>query len=137
MKAECQQGQLKAKLIPRSLYFWRNGLKNCNLDFIISKQKAMNKRDDQQVKREFWLRQGRQLLAIAVALFLVLLIAVVYKRRDLFGEYSKDTLVAVQLVVITAFIGFTAINWRCPSCKKYLGVDIYKRACRHCKTRLK
>ncbi|MBI4681808.1 MAG: hypothetical protein HY757_01710 [Nitrospirae bacterium] len=97
----------------------------------------MGKRDDQQVKREFWLRQGRQLLAIAAALFLVLLLSVVYKRHDLFGEYSKNTLMAAQLVVITAFIGFTAFNWRCPSCKKYLGKDIHKRACRHCKARLR
>lgn len=97
----------------------------------------MQKRDDKQIAREFWLRQGRQLLAIAVALFLVLLLAVVYKRHDLFGEYSKKTLITAQLVVITAFIGFTAINWRCPSCKKYLGGDIHKRVCRHCGTRLR
>jgi len=97
----------------------------------------MQKKDDEQIKHDFWQRQGRQLLAIAVALFLVLLPAVVLKRHDLFGEYSKNTLVAAQLVVIAAFICFTAFNWRCPSCKKYLGKDIYKRACRYCKTRLR
>ena len=98
---------------------------------------AMQKRDDKQIKREFWMRQGRQFLAIAAALFFVILMAVVYKRNDLLGEFSKNTLVAAQLVVITAFIGFTAFNWRCPSCKKYLGNDINKRACRHCNTRLR
>jgi heme A synthase len=98
---------------------------------------AMQKRDDIQIKREFLLRQGRQILAIAAGLFLVILMAIVYKRSDLLGEFSKDSLVAVQLVIITAFIGFTAINWRCPSCKKYLGSDINKRVCRHCKTRLR
>jgi hypothetical protein len=82
---------------------------------------AMQKNDDQHITREFWQRQGRQILALAAALFLVILLAVVYKRHDLFGEYS----------------GFTAINWRCPSCNKYLGKDINKRACRHCKTRLR
>jgi hypothetical protein len=97
----------------------------------------MQKKDDKQIEREFWLRQGRQFLAIAVALFLVLLMAVVYKRHDLFGEYDKNTLVAAQLVIIAAFIGFTAFNWRCPSCKKYLGKNISKRICRHCKTRLR
>ncbi|MEW6601625.1 MAG: hypothetical protein AB1499_11710 [Nitrospirota bacterium] len=98
---------------------------------------ATQKKDDDRITREFWQRQGRQLLAIAAALFLVLLPAVVHKRQDLFGEFSKNTLVAVQLAVITAFIVFTAINWRCPSCRKYLGVDIYKRLCRHCRTRLR
>jgi len=101
------------------------------------KTKAMIKNDDKQIAREFWRRQGRQILAIAISLFLVLLMAVVYKRHDLFGEYSKDTLFTAQLVVITAFIGFTAFNWRCPSCKKYLGNNINNRACRHCKTRLR
>jgi hypothetical protein len=78
---------------------------------------AMQKNDDQHITREFWQRQGRQILALAAALFLVILLAVVYKRHDLFGEYSKDTLVAAQLVVMSAFIGFTAINWRCVTCK--------------------
>lgn len=97
----------------------------------------MQKNNDEQIKREFWQRQGRQLLALAVAMFLVLFLAVVYKRSDLFGEFSKGSLMAAQLVVIAVFIGFTAINWRCPACKKYLGHDIYKRACRHCKTRMR
>ncbi len=98
---------------------------------------AMHKRGDTQIKREFWLRQGRQFLAIAVALFFVILMAVLYKRNDLVGEFSKNALVAGQLSVIIAFIGFTAFNWRCPSCKKYLGSDINKRACRHCNSRLR
>ena len=97
----------------------------------------MQKKDQKQLKREFWLRQGRQLLAIAAALFLVLGIAIVYKRRDLFGEYPPNTLVTAQIVVIIAFIAFTAFNWRCPSCKKYLGNNIIKRICRHCKARLR
>jgi heme A synthase len=103
----------------------------------MSKQKAMQKNDDKNITRDFWLRQGRQFLAIAIALFLVILPAVVYKRSDLFGELSKNTLFAFQLLVIAAFIGFTAFNWRCPSCKKYLGMDINKRACRHCGARLR
>lgn len=98
---------------------------------------AINRNDDKQIKSEFWQRQGRQILAVAIALFLVISVAVVYKRHDLFGEFSKSSLFAAQLVVISAFIGFTAINWRCPSCKKYLGKDIHKLMCRHCKTRLR
>jgi len=97
----------------------------------------MQRYDDKQITRDFWMRQGRQLVAIAVALFLVLLMAVAHKRHDLFGEYSRTTLAAAQLAVIAAFIGFTAYNWRCPSCKKYLGRDINKRVCRHCKARLR
>ncbi|MBI5196500.1 MAG: hypothetical protein HZA10_09275 [Nitrospirae bacterium] len=97
----------------------------------------MQKHDDKQIARDFWMRQGRQLVAIAIALFLVLFFAVVYKRHDLFGGFSKNTLISAQLAVITAFVGFTAFNWRCPSCKKYLGKDINKRVCRHCKAKLR
>lgn len=97
----------------------------------------MQENDDKQIARDFWLRQGRQLLAIAITLFLVLLLAVIHKRPDLFGAYPKGTLFVYQLVVIALFIGFTAFNWRCPSCKKYLGRDINKRVCRHCRARLK
>ncbi len=97
----------------------------------------MKKSDDEQIMREFELRQSRQILAIAVALFLVLLVAVLYKRPDLFGGFSKSTLFGVQALSIAAFIGFTASNWRCPSCNKYLGSDIHKRLCNKCGTRLK
>jgi len=97
----------------------------------------MQKSADKQVAREFWLRQGRQLLAIAISVFLVLLMAVLYKRHDLLGEFANTTLATAQLVVITAFIAFTAYNWRCPKCKKYLGPNISNRACRHCRTRLR
>ena len=97
----------------------------------------MQRRDDKQILRDFRLRQSRQILAVAIALFLVLLLAVLYKRPDRFGEFSKDILLAMQLMLISAFIGFTAINWRCPSCKKYLGRDINRRVCKKCGTRLR
>lgn len=98
---------------------------------------AKKKKDHTQIKREFWVRQGRQLVAIALALFLVILLAVIYKRDDLFGAFSNTALLAAQVIVITSFIGFTAYNWRCPSCNKYLGSNINKRGCSHCRTRLR
>ncbi len=96
----------------------------------------MQKRDDSQIKRDFSLRQSRQLLAIAVTLLVIVILAVVHKRHDLFGEFSKSTIFGLQLVVIAAFAGFTAVNWRCPSCNKYLGPDISRRVCKKCGTRL-
>ena len=98
---------------------------------------AMKKNDDRQIKRDFVKLQGRQIVAVAIALFMVILMAVVYKRNDLFGEYSSDSLIAAQFIVISAFIGFTASNWRCPACKKYLGKDIHKSVCRQCNTSLR
>lgn len=96
----------------------------------------MRKRDDHEIMQEFRVRQTRQVIALAVSLFLVLLVAVIYKRPDMFGEFSPRNLFAVQAVLIAAFIGFTAANWRCPLCKKYLGGDVNRRICKKCGTRL-
>jgi len=87
--------------------------------------------------REFEARQSRQFIAIAAALFLVMLCAVIYKRPDIFGEFSTTALFGAQALCIASFVGFTAQNWRCPSCGKYLGNDIIRRACKKCGARLR
>jgi len=97
----------------------------------------IQERDDKQIVRDFRLRQGRQFLAIAVTLLLLLFFALLHKRSDLFGEFSKSTILAAQVVIIAVFIGFSALNWRCPSCKKYLGTNINRPICKHCRIRLR
>jgi hypothetical protein len=97
----------------------------------------VQERDNKRIMRDFGLRKSRQFLAIAATLFLLLFLALLYKRSDLFGEFSKDTIFAAQIVLIAAFIGFSAFNWRCPSCNKYLGSNINRRICKQCGTRLR
>jgi uncharacterized membrane protein YGL010W len=96
----------------------------------------MQKWDDEKIIHEFRLRQGRQYLAISVTLLLLILLTVIYKRPDLFGEFSREIISITQIMLIAAFIGFSAFNWRCPSCKKYLGNNIGRQRCRKCGTRL-
>jgi len=86
--------------------------------------------------RDFNIRRRRQLLAIGVALFLVLFLALLYKYPVL-GELSKNTVFGAQVIVIGAFIGFTSMNWKCPSCNKFLGHDIDLHICRKCRNRLR
>ena len=95
------------------------------------------KRDNNQIMQDFRLRKGRQLVAIAAALLLIIFLALLHNRPDLFGQLPKNTILATQLIVIAAFIGFSSSNWRCPSCKKYLGPDINRHICRKCGTRLR
>lgn len=95
------------------------------------------KKDPHQIMQEFRVRQNRQFIAIAIALFAVLLCAVIYKRPDLFGEYSKSTLFGVQAIIIASYVGFTSYNWTCPSCGKYLGADINRQICKKCGGRLR
>jgi hypothetical protein len=97
----------------------------------------MQERDNKRIMRDFGLRRGRQFLAIAATMVLLLLLVLLHKHPDLIGEFSRDTIFAGQIVLIAAFIGFSAFNWRCPSCKKYLGSNISRRICKNCGTRLR
>ncbi|MEW6108053.1 MAG: hypothetical protein AB1632_02630 [Nitrospirota bacterium] len=97
----------------------------------------MSKKDGRQIMQDFEVRRRRQFLAIGVALFLVLFLAVLYKRPTLLGEFSKNTIFGAQVIVIAAFIGFSSFNWRCPACNKFLGNDIGMRICRKCGRRLR
>jgi len=96
----------------------------------------MQKRDDKKIIQEFRQRQNRQFLAISVTLLLLIFLTLIYKRPDLFGEFSKEIISITQIVLIAAFIGFSGFNWRCPSCKKYLGHNIGRQRCKQCGTRL-
>ncbi len=87
--------------------------------------------------RDFRSRQSRQFVAIALTLFILLFLALLYTRYDLFGVFSKNTIFGAQIMIIAAFIGFSALNWRCPSCRKYLGNDISRRVCKLCRARLR
>ena len=90
-----------------------------------------------QIMREFLLRQSRQFLAIALTILILLFLLLLYKRHDFFGELPKNIITEAEIVVIIAFIGFSAFNWRCPSCKRYLGADINRHMCKKCGTRLR
>ena len=96
----------------------------------------MQKKDERGTRREFKTRQNRQIVAIAAAMFIVLLSAVLYKRPDLLGAFSGRTLFGLQAITIAAFLGFTAHNWRCPSCGKHLGGNIHRERCGKCGARL-
>jgi hypothetical protein len=93
-------------------------------------------KDNLKIKEEFRMRQNRQFLAIAVTLLILLFLVLIYKRTDLFGQIPKYIVFIGQILTITAFIGFSAFNWRCPSCKRYLGADIGRHICKKCGTRL-
>jgi len=87
--------------------------------------------------REFGLRQSRQFIAIAVTLLLLLFLALLYKRHDILGVFTKEAVIAAQILLVATFIGFSVFNWRCPSCTKYLGRDINRRICKKCGARLR
>lgn len=97
----------------------------------------MLKKDGKDIIRDFGLRRGRQITAIFVTITLILILAAIFRRPDIFGEFSKNTLVIVQLLLIAVFIAFSASNWKCPSCNKILGSDINRSICNRCGAKLK
>ena len=97
----------------------------------------MERKDEHQIMRDYSVKRKRQLIAIAAAIGILLLLALVYKRPDLLGEFSKKNLVIVQILVILAFINFSAYNWTCPSCRKYLGSDLNRSVCKKCGAKLR
>ncbi len=93
-------------------------------------------KDSDRIRKEFTARQSRQLIAVAITLFLVLFCGVVYKRPDLFGEFSKGKLFGAQIACIAVFIVYTSYNWRCPACSAHLGSNLFRRGCTKCGARL-
>jgi len=96
----------------------------------------MAKHDDKKIILEYRGRQSRQIMAVAAAMFVMLLSAVLYKRPDFLGAFSGSSLVSVQIVTIAAFVVYTAYNWRCPACDKHLGSNIHRQRCGKCGARL-
>ena len=86
--------------------------------------------------KEFEVRKGRQIIAIALTLFFILLCAILHKWPIRYANFSKGALFGAQIAAIAAFMGFSALNWRCPSCGKSLGGDIGKTTCKKCGGRL-
>jgi len=90
----------------------------------------------EQIRAEFAKRQGRQSVAIAAALLLIIIFAILSARPGWLGPNSRGTIFAAQIVVIAAFGGFTYHNWRCPACNRHLGGDLHRRGCGKCRARL-
>lgn len=96
----------------------------------------MSVQDDNTLIQEFMRRKKRQVWAIVAAIFL--LVALLWRHSHpglVFGEISRDTVIIGEIIIITGFVIFSASNWRCPACRRYLGPDIGLKRCRKCGTR--
>ncbi len=97
----------------------------------------MRKKDDKDVMKEFEVRQGRQIIAIVLTVFIVLLCGILYRRPILYIYLPKGVLFGTQIAAIVAFVSFSALNWKCPSCGKSLGGDISRQTCKKCGVKLR
>jgi len=97
----------------------------------------MEPQNEEGIKKEFAVRRTRQVVAVAAAIVLMIMTALLHRHPGIFGEVAKGTVLKVQVLIILLFVNFTAVNWRCPSCRKHLGSDIGRRSCRNCGVRLR
>jgi hypothetical protein len=91
---------------------------------------------DEHIRREFGVRQSRQMYAIMLTVLALLVSALAYKRPAILELVSTRTLFVIQVVAIATFFGFSILNWRCPACGKGLGNNIVRVRCRKCGTQL-
>ena len=87
--------------------------------------------------REFRRRKTRQVYAVILVVFL--LVSLVWKMGHpgfFLGGLSRPTVSLLELIVIAGFLLFSAVNWRCPACGRYLGANIDSRGCRKCGAKL-
>jgi hypothetical protein len=91
----------------------------------------------EKITLAFRLRRTLQLCAIATVTLLLVLLAYISDKVLIFGHLQKDMIFSGQFFVILTFLVFSALNWRCPACGRYLGSNIDRRRCRRCGTRLR
>jgi SNF family Na+-dependent transporter len=96
----------------------------------------MNGGKSTEYKGRYEVIRSRQRIAILIALCCVAFLAVISKSPGLFFEVSKHWVIRLQVFTILLFVNFTAWNWRCPACRKYLGHDIARKNCTRCGAQL-
>ena len=85
---------------------------------------------------EFKKKRTRQIMAVGpIILGFIGLLSVENNPTGIFGLAPKTILVAAFAVIISVLV-FSLLNWRCPSCNKYLGKAINPKFCSKCGTQL-
>lgn len=81
------------------------------------------------IQEEFKKRKRKQILASIIAVIAMLILVI--------KETSIPIIAMVAIgVVILGCIIFSFMNWRCPSCNKYLGKSMSPKFCKHCGEKL-
>ena len=93
-------------------------------------------RSNAEIIEEFKKKRTRQIMAVApfILAFLALL-SVEGNPTGIFGLPPNIVLTISFALIISALI-FSFLNWRCPSCNKYLGKAINPKFCAKCGVQL-
>ena len=90
------------------------------------------------IKETFKKRKKRQIM-IAVPLVLAVLFLGFSSEQqtDVAGNNNQAYVTIACIVMVACGVIFSIINWRCPSCKSYLGKKFNPKFCSSCGTELR
>ena len=85
------------------------------------------------ISKDFKRRKRNQWIVaiLMIPVFIVLIYPQVTGKTEVFGM-DPDTITTWSLIPIILALVYSIYNWRCPSCKKYLGRRINHSSCPRC-----
>ena len=109
---------------------------HCYLQARTKERFMESNRSNAEIIAEFKKKRTRQIMAVGpIILAFIGLLSVENNPTGIFGLAPSTILVAAFAVIISALV-FSFLNWRCPSCNKYLGKAINPKFCSKCGTQL-
>ena len=94
-------------------------------------------RSNAEIIAEFKKKRTRQIMAVGpIILAFIGLLSVENNPTGIFGLAPSTIMVAAFAVIISVLV-FSFLNWRCPSCNKYVGKAINPKFCSKCGVQLK
>jgi hypothetical protein len=89
-------------------------------------------RSGAEIQAAFKKKRTRQIMAVGpIILAFIGLMSVENNPTGIFGLAPSTILVAAFAVIISVLV-FSFLNWRCPSCDRYLGKAINPKFCSKC-----
>ena len=94
-------------------------------------------KSNDEIIADFQKKRMRQILALVpVVLAFIGLISVEGKSGGLFG-LSPTLTMGISFMLIIGVLIFSLLNWRCPSCNRYLGKAFNPKFCSKCGVQLR
>jgi hypothetical protein len=93
-------------------------------------------RSNTEISEAFKRKRTRQILAVGpFVLAFIALLSVEHNSTGIFG-LPRNIVLGIAFALIISILIFSFVNWRCPSCNKYLGKAINPKFCSKCGVQL-
>ena len=91
---------------------------------------------NKEITEAFKRKRARQIMAVApFVLAFIALLSVEHYSSSIFG-LPRNIVLGIAFALVISVLIFSFLNWRCPSCNKYLGKAINPKFCSKCGVQL-